>query len=96
MRRLLTIIAILFAISFQNVAFAQQDCQEIDCTGQCGRFVDDDGDGFCDHGFLSEPEVHEEQSGSGKRAAVVAVAILAVAVAAGVTVVALRKNKRKE
>lgn len=34
----------------------QQDCPQVDCTGKCGRFVDGDGDGFCDHGHLSKPE----------------------------------------
>ncbi|MBR3578261.1 MAG: hypothetical protein IKN98_05720 [Bacteroidales bacterium] len=34
----------------------QQDCPEVNCPGKCGRFVDGDGDGFCDHGHLSKPE----------------------------------------
>ena len=32
---------------------AQQDCPVVDCPGRCGRFIDNDGDGFCDHGQLS-------------------------------------------
>ena len=35
--------------------WAQQDCGAIDCPGRCGRFVDSNGDGFCDHGRLSIP-----------------------------------------
>ena len=35
---------------------AQQDCPQVDCPGICGRFVDADGDGFCDHGKLSKPK----------------------------------------
>ena len=35
---------------------AQQDCPQVDCPGICGRFVDADGDGFCDHGKLSRPK----------------------------------------
>ena len=36
---------------------AQQDCPQVDCPGICGRFIDNDGDGFCDHGQLSKPKV---------------------------------------
>ena len=35
---------------------AQRDCPQVDCPGICGRFVDADGDGFCDHGQLSAKE----------------------------------------
>ena len=35
---------------------AQQDCPQVDCPGICGRFVDANGDGFCDHGQLSQPK----------------------------------------
>ena len=35
---------------------AQQDCPQVDCPGICGRFIDNDGDGFCDHGKLSKPK----------------------------------------
>ena len=37
-------------------AMAQRDCPQVDCPGICGRFVDADGDGFCDHGQLSAQE----------------------------------------
>ena len=32
-----------------------QDCGAIDCPGRCGRFIDQNGDGFCDRGRLSSP-----------------------------------------
>lgn len=35
---------------------AQQDCGAVDCPGRCGRYVDGNGDGFCDHGRLSAPQ----------------------------------------
>ena len=38
------------------MTWAQQDCPQVDCPGLCGRFVDADGDGFCDHGRLSAKE----------------------------------------
>lgn len=41
---------LIFAVGF---AQAQQDCGAVDCPGRCGRFVDQNGDGFCDHGRLS-------------------------------------------
>ena len=47
---------LLFAIFAVMAAMAQQDCPQVDCPGICGRFVDADGDGFCDHGKLSAKE----------------------------------------
>ena len=46
----------LIAGSF-SFAAAQvvQDCGAIDCPGRCGRFIDQNGDGFCDRGRLSSP-----------------------------------------
>ena len=32
-----------------------QDCGAINCPGRCGRFIDQNGDGFCDRGRLSSP-----------------------------------------
>lgn len=46
------IIALLTAVSFAQVA---QDCGAVDCPGRCGRFIDQNGDGFCDRGRLSTP-----------------------------------------
>lgn len=47
---------LLFAVFAVTAAMAQQDCPQVDCPGICGRFVDADGDGFCDHGKLSAKE----------------------------------------
>ena len=42
-------------------AYSQEfSCPQVDCTGQCGAFVDANNDGFCDHGQLSE-KVKEAQ-----------------------------------
>lgn len=51
MKKIITLIAaIFFAIGTLN---AQQDCGAVDCPGRCGRFIDTDGDGFCDHGGVT-------------------------------------------
>ena len=47
---------ILFTVFAVMTAMAQQDCPQVDCPGICGRFVDANGDGFCDHGRLSAQE----------------------------------------
>lgn len=47
--------AILFLFAFCLNSQAKQDCDVIDCPGQCGRFTDQNGDGFCDHEGLSKP-----------------------------------------
>lgn len=47
-----TILIFLLAIIAIPV-FAQVDCPQTDCPGRCGRFIDENGDGFCDHGHLS-------------------------------------------
>lgn len=49
-------LCLLFAVFAVMAAMAQQDCPQVDCPGICGRFVDADGDGFCDHGRLSAQE----------------------------------------
>ncbi len=46
----------MFTVFAVMTAMAQQDCPQVDCPGICGRFVDADGDGFCDHGKLSAKE----------------------------------------
>ncbi|MCQ2279813.1 MAG: hypothetical protein MJZ49_03295 [Bacteroidales bacterium] len=51
MKKIITLItAIFLALGTMN---AQQDCGAVDCPGRCGRFIDTDGDGFCDHGGLT-------------------------------------------
>lgn len=47
---------LLFFVFAVTAAMAQQDCPQVDCPGICGRFVDANGDGFCDHGRLSAQE----------------------------------------
>lgn len=53
MKRLLITLLLAF-IALPMFAQVQQDCGAIDCPGRCGRFIDENGDGFCDHGRLSE------------------------------------------
>ena len=52
-----TALLLLLVLFTTAAATAQQDCPQVDCPGICGRFVDADGDGFCDHGLLSSPKV---------------------------------------
>ncbi len=52
-----TILIILSLMMLCGPISAQQDCPQVDCPGICGRFIDNDGDGFCDHGKLSQPKV---------------------------------------
>lgn len=51
MEKIITLITVIFlALGTLN---AQQDCGAVDCPGRCGRFIDNDGDGFCDHGGVT-------------------------------------------
>jgi len=52
-----TILALMLFVGTCLFATAQvvQDCGAIDCPGRCGRFIDQNGDGFCDRGRLSSP-----------------------------------------
>jgi len=45
----------LFLATNLTYAQVQQDCGATDCPGRCGRFIDQNGDGFCDRGQLSKP-----------------------------------------
>lgn len=47
------LIFLLAIIAIPAFTFAQVDCSQTDCPGYCGRFIDNNGDGFCDHGHLS-------------------------------------------
>lgn len=51
------VFAFLLFIVFVADPPSVQDCRrnEIDCIGLCKRFVDKNGDGFCDLGGLSQP-----------------------------------------
>lgn len=53
----------IFVITAQ-VGFSQvqQDCGALDCPGRCGRFIDQNGDGFCDHGRVSAPAKPVEET----------------------------------
>ena len=56
MKQFLVITLLVLTSTF---AFATKpDCerQRVDCIGECGRMVDANGDGFCDHGDLSMPQ----------------------------------------
>lgn len=45
------------------VGIAQaQDCPQVDCHGNCGRFTDNNGDGFCDFGHLSRPAATQDST----------------------------------
>lgn len=57
-----TILFFVLAFFAMQASFAQSDCGVVDCVGNCGRFVDANGDGFCDHGQLSKPVVQEVES----------------------------------
>jgi hypothetical protein len=63
-------LSFLLVLLFLPLAAAQTECPfgEVNCTGGCGRFIDTDGDGFCD---LSEEEtaVLESQNTSSKTSA---------------------------
>ena len=71
-----------FLLILPQVGFSQpqQDCKAVNCTGQCDRFVDRNGDGFCDHGRVVDttakdgpktevkaeaPKGHDKQKGGG-------------------------------
>jgi len=58
-----TICTTLLLLCVSLAAFAQvpQDCGAIDCPGRCGRFIDQNGDGFCDRGRLSNATATVEE-----------------------------------
>ncbi|MBR1774907.1 MAG: hypothetical protein IJ759_05215 [Bacteroidales bacterium] len=56
-RFFLLAIASLFALSVFSQTQHPENCPfggVVDCTGQCGLFVDENGDGFCDNAVLSK------------------------------------------
>lgn len=55
-----TILIILSLMMLCGPISAQQDCPQVDCPGICGRFIDNDGDGFCDHGKLSKSKTEPQ------------------------------------
>ncbi|MCQ2285617.1 MAG: hypothetical protein MJZ76_01930 [Bacteroidales bacterium] len=46
----------IFLFSISLLKAQDWTCPQIDCPGQCGAFVDANGDGFCDHGQLSSAQ----------------------------------------
>lgn len=101
MKKLLLLLLLLLPLAFVNVSFAQQDCQEIDCTGQCGRFIDENYDGFCDHGQLSseinasqEETISEPEVENNNKTLIIALAIVGLALVGGVTSYVVYKKKK--
>ena len=48
-----TLLFLCMVVLAMMPSMAQVDCPQVDCPGICGRFVDANHDGFCDHGHLS-------------------------------------------
>lgn len=55
MKRIFFALILIAGICAFASAQVVQDCGAIDCPGRCGRFIDQNGDGFCDRGRLSSP-----------------------------------------
>ncbi len=51
--KLLLCLLLVSLCGLRAIAQVEQDCPVEDCPGQCGRFIDQNGDGFCDHRQLS-------------------------------------------
>lgn len=54
-RRFLFCLIALIMTAATTYGQVAQDCGALDCPGRCGRFIDQNGDGFCDRGRLSKP-----------------------------------------
>lgn len=59
MKKICALLCFLFCVGLLT-AQVEQDCGAVDCPGRCGRFIDQNGDGFCDRGRLSAPQKSEE------------------------------------
>lgn len=55
MKKIILALMLLVGTCLFATAQVVQDCGAIDCPGRCGRFIDQNGDGFCDRGRLSSP-----------------------------------------
>ena len=55
MKKICTLLCFLLCVGLLT-AQVEQDCGAVDCPGRCGRFIDNNGDGFCDRGRLSSPQ----------------------------------------
>lgn len=51
----------MLCVCLAAMAQVPQDCGAIDCPGRCGRFIDQNGDGFCDRGRLSNATATVEE-----------------------------------
>ena len=58
MKKICALLCFLFCVGLLT-AQVEQDCGAVDCPGRCGRFIDHNGDGFCDRGKLSTPKSEE-------------------------------------
>lgn len=43
----------VFLMTVCLVMTSAQECDEVDCTGKCGSFIDEDSNTFCDYSILS-------------------------------------------
>jgi hypothetical protein len=62
LKKILGLVAISFLFAWPVSILAWDDCPrgEVDCTGECGLFIDTDGDGLCDH---SQPAPEDRVGG---------------------------------
>ena len=56
MKQFLVITLLVLTSTFAFTTKPDCERQRVDCIGECGRMVDANGDGFCDHGDLSMPQ----------------------------------------
>lgn len=96
MRKALFLLSLALSLSLFGVANAQQDCQEVDCIGMCGRFIDENGDGFCDHGQISEANrtLEEEVETNHNKILIISFVLLGVVAIGSTTALLMRKKKK--
>ena len=61
MKKIICTTLLLLCASLAALAQVPQDCGAIDCPGRCGRFIDQNSDGFCDRGRLSNATATVEE-----------------------------------
>ena len=55
--------ALAFGMLFLMPFTLQAQCpfgEKVNCTGECGRFFDENGDSFCDNGLVQKEEIIAE------------------------------------
>ena len=62
MKKIICTTLLLLCVSLAALAQVPQDCGAVDCPGRCGRFIDQNGDGFCDRGRLSNATATVEEA----------------------------------